>query len=170
MAKITLKGNEINTIGDIPPVGANLDDLQFKLTKTDLSDVGIKDFRGKKVVLNIFPSLDTGVCAASVRRFNTEVEKLKNTVVLCISKDLPFAHARFCAAEGLKNVISLSEMRDSNFSEGIGVKIVNGPMAGLMARAVIVLNEGGVVKYTELVPEITQEPNYDAAIKKIKEK
>ncbi|MDP8268559.1 MAG: thiol peroxidase [Candidatus Tenebribacter davisii] len=168
MAKITLKGNEINTIGDIPPVGANLDDLQFKLTKTDLSDIELKDFRGKKVVLNIFPSLDTGVCAASVRRFNSEAEKLDNTVVLCISKDLPFAHARFCTAEGLDNVISLSELRNSNFSEGIGVKIINGPMAGLMARTVIVLNEGGVIKYTELVPEITQEPNYEAAINSLK--
>jgi len=168
MATITLKGNKINTIGDIPPIGANLDDLQFKLTKTDLSDVDLNDFRGKKVVLNIFPSLDTGICAASVRRFNTEVEKLNNTVVLCISKDLPFAHSRFCAAEGLENVISLSELRNSNFSEGIGVKIVNGPMAGLMARTIIVLNEGGVIKYTELVPEIVQEPNYEAAIKSLK--
>ena len=168
MATITLKGNKINTIGDIPPIGANLDDLQFKLTKTDLSDVDLNDFRGKKVVLNIFPSLDTGICAASVRRFNTEVEKLNNTVVLCISKDLPFAHSRFCAAEGLENVISLSELRNSNFSEGIGVKIVNGPMAGLMARTIIVLNEVGVIKYTELVPEIVQEPNYEAAIKSLK--
>jgi len=169
MAKIKLQGNEINTIGDIPPVGANLDDLQFKLTKTDLSDVDLKDFRGKKVVLNIFPSLDTGVCAASVRKFNAEVEKLSNTVVLCISKDLPFAHARFCTTEGLENVVSLSELRNSNFSEGIGVKIVNGPMAGLMARTVIVLNEGGVIKYVELVPEITQEPNYEAAINSLKD-
>ena len=168
MATITLKGNKINTIGDIPPVGANLDDLQFKLTKTDLSDVGLKDFIGKKVVLNIFPSLDTGVCAASIRRFNTEAEKLNNTVVLCISKDLPFAHTRFCVAEGLENVIPLSEMRDSNFSERIGVKIINGPMAGLMARAVIVLNEGGIIKYTELVPEITQEPDYETAINSLK--
>ncbi len=118
--------------------------------------------------MNIFPSLDTGVCAASVRRFNSEAEKLDNTVVLCISKDLPFAHARFCTAEGLENVISLSELRNSNFSEGIGVKIINGPMAGLMARTVIVLNEGGVIKYTELVPEITQEPNYEAAINSLK--
>ncbi len=168
MATITLQGNKINTIGDIPPLGANLNDLQFKLTKTDLSDIDLKDFRGKKVVLNIFPSLDTGVCAASVRRFNAEAEKLNNTVVLCISKDLPFAHSRFCTAEGLENVISLSELRNYNFSEGIGVKIINGPMAGLMARAVIILNEGGVIKYTELVPEITQEPNYEAAINSLK--
>ena len=168
MATITLQGNKINTIGDIPPLGANLNDLQFKLTKTDLSDIDLKDFRGKKVVLNIFPSLDTGVCAASVRRFNAEAEKLNNTVVLCISKDLPFAHSRFCTAEGLENVISLSELRNYNFSEGIGVKIINGPMAGLMARAVIILNEGGIIKYTELVPEITQEPNYEAAINSLK--
>jgi thioredoxin-dependent peroxiredoxin len=164
MATITLQGNKINTIGDIPPVGANLDDLQLKLTKTDLSDIDLKDFRGKKIVLNIFPSLDTGICAASVRRFNAEAEKLNNTVVLCISKDLPFAHGRFCTAEGLENVIFLSELRNSNFSEGIGVKIINGPMAGLMARAVIILNEGGVIKYAELVPEIVQEPNYEAAL------
>ena len=169
MAKIRLQGNEINTIGDIPPVGANLDDLQFKLTKTDLSDVDLQEYRGKKVILNIFPSLDTGICAASVRKFNAEVEKLSNTVVLCISKDLPFAHARFCTTEGLENVVSLSELRNSNFSEGIGVKIVNGPMAGLMARTVIVLNEGGVIKYVELVPEITQEPKYEAAINSLKD-
>lgn len=165
MATITLQGHEINTMGDIPPVGAELDDLQYKLTKTDLSDVGLADFAGKKIIMNIFPSLDTGVCAASVRKFNAAAEKLENTVVLCISKDLPFAHGRFCAAEGLENVISLSEMRDYNFSERIGVKIVNGPMAGLMARSVIVLDENLKVIHSELVPEIVQEPNYEAALK-----
>jgi len=165
MAKITLQGHEIDTMGDIPPVGAELSDLQFKLTKTDLADVGLADFEGKKIIMNIFPSLDTGVCAASVRKFNAAAEKLENTVVLCISKDLPFAHGRFCAVEGLKNVISLSEMRDLNFSEKIGVKIVNGPMAGLMARSVIVLDENLEVIHSELVPEIVQEPNYEAALK-----
>jgi len=165
MAKITLQGHEINTMGEIPPVGAELDDMNFKLTKTDLSDVGLADFAGKKIIMNIFPSLDTGVCATSVRKFNAEAEKLDNTVVLCISKDLPFAHGRFCAAEGLENVISLSEMRDFNFSERIGVKIVDGPMAGLMARSVIVLDENLKVIHSELVPEIVQEPNYEAALK-----
>ncbi len=165
MAKITLQGHEIDTMGDLPPVGAELNDMQFKLTKTDLADVGLADFEGKKIIMNIFPSLDTGVCAASVRKFNAAAEKLENTVVLCISKDLPFAHGRFCAVEGLKNVISLSEMRDFNFSERIGVKIVNGPMAGLMARSVIVLDENLEVIHSELVPEIVQEPNYEAALK-----
>lgn len=166
MAKITLKGNEINTIGNLPQIGEVA--KEFSLTKNDLSDVKLSDFRGKKVVLNIFPSLDTGVCAASVRRFNSEAEKLSNTVVLCLSKDLPFAQARFCGAEGLKNVITLSEMRDNIFSEDYGIRIIDGPMKGLMGRAVIVLNEGGVVKYTELVPEISQEPNYEKALENLK--
>ncbi|MEA2097178.1 MAG: thiol peroxidase [Candidatus Cloacimonadota bacterium] len=168
MAEITLQGNKIHTIGDIPPVGAALDDLDFRLTKTDLSDVNIADFSGKKIVLNIFTSLDTDICAASVRKFNKEAAKFENMEVLCISRDLPFAHARFCTTEGLENVISLSEMRDSNFSERIGLRITDGPLAGLMARAVIVLDENLKVIYTELVPEIAQEPNYDEAIKNIK--
>lgn len=166
MAKISLKGNEINTIGELPKMGEKAP--AFVLTGNELSDVKLSDYRGKKVVLNIFPSLDTAVCAMSVRKFNTEAENLSNTVVLCISKDLPFAQSRFCGAEGLENVITLSEMRDDEFSQNYGIRIIDGPMAGLMGRAVMILNEGGVVKYTELVPEIAQEPNYEEALKNLK--
>ena len=166
MAKITLKGNSIQTAGNLPAIGSQAPD--FKLTKTDLSDATLKDFAGKKVILNIFPSLDTSVCAASVRKFNSEAEKLPNTVVLCVSRDLPFAHSRFCTTEGLKNVISLSELRDDSFSKAYGVKIVDGPLAGVLSRAVVVLDTTGKVVYAEQVPEITQEPDYAAALKAIK--
>lgn len=166
MANITLKGNPISTSGELPKVGTVAPD--FKLTKTDLSDVGIRDFTGKRVVLNIFPSVDTPVCAASVRKFNQDVSNLANTVVLCISKDLPFALKRFCGAEGLENVISASELRDASFSSNYGVKILDGALAGLMSRAVVVVNEEGTVTYTEQVPEIAQEPNYDAVIEALK--
>ena len=166
MAKIALQGNLINTIGFLPEVGTEAPD--FKLTKTDLSDASLKDFTGKKVILNIFPSLDTPVCASSVRRFNKEASELENTVVLCISRDLPFAHGRFCTVEGIENVVSLSELRDDEFSKKYGVKIIDGPMATLMARAVVIIDENGVVKYTQLVPEIVEEPNYENAIKIIK--
>ena len=166
MAKITLKGNAIQTAGNLPVVGSQAPD--FKLTKTDLSDVSLKDFAGKKVILNIFPSLDTSVCATSVRKFNAEAEKLPNTVVLCISRDLPFAHGRFCSTEGLNNVVPLSELRDDSFSKGYGVKIIDGPLAGVMSRAVVVLDTAGKVVYAEQVPEITQEPNYELALKAVK--
>ena len=166
MAKITLKGNSIQTAGNLPAIGSQAPD--FKLTKTDLSDASLKDFAGKKVILNIFPSLDTSVCAASVRKFNSEAEKLPNTVVLCVSRDLPFAHSRFCTTEGLKNVISLSELRDDSFSKAYGVKIVDGPLAGVLSRAVVVLDTTGKVVYAEQVPEITQEPDYAAALKAVK--
>jgi len=166
MAKITLKGNAIQTAGNLPGVGTIAPN--FKLTKTDLSDVSLSDFAGKKVILNIFPSLDTSVCAASVRRFNAEAEKLPNTVVLCISRDLPFAHNRFCTTEGLKNVVTLSELRDDNFSKAYSVKIVDGPMAGILSRAVVVLDTKGKVVYSEQVPEITQEPDYESALKAVK--
>jgi thiol peroxidase len=165
MATIKLKGNAISTIGNLPSAGATAPD--FRLTKTDLSETSLKDFNGKIVVLNIFPSLDTSVCASSVRKFNAELDKLANTVVLCISRDLPFAHSRFCAAEGLKNVISLSELRDNNFGKSYGVTITDGPLAGLHSRAVVVIDKSGKVVYAEQVPEITQEPNYDAAIKAV---
>jgi len=168
MAEITLQGNPIHTVGEIPSVGTKLDFTKFKLTKTDLSDIELVDIKGKKIIMNIFPSLDTPVCANSVRKFNSEAGKLKNTVVLCISKDLPFAHNRFCTVEGLENVVSLSELRNTDFSNEIGVRIIDGPMEGLMARAVIVLDENLKVIYTELVPEIVQEPNYDAALKVLK--
>ena len=138
MAKITLKGNEINTIDNLPAVGLLAPD--FVLTANDLSDKTLSDYRGKRLVLNIFPSLDTSVCAASVRRFNVEASKLDNTKILCISADLPFAQARFCGAEGIENVETLSSFR-SDFAEKYGVKIIDGPMMGLSARAVLVVNE-----------------------------
>lgn len=166
MAKITLKGNPINTCGDLPAAGSPAPD--FCLTKTDLSDVSLKDFAGKKLVLNIFPSLDTAVCATSVRKFNADAQKMENTAVLCISMDLPFAHSRFCVAEGLSNVVSLSELRKRDFGESYGARITDGPLAGLFSRAVVVVGEDGAVKYTEQVPEITQEPDYEAAINALK--
>lgn len=166
MATITLKGNTIQTAGSLPSVGTQAPD--FKLTKTDLSDATLKEFQGKKVILNIFPSLDTSVCATSVRKFNAEATKLPNTVVLCISRDLPFAHSRFCTTEGLNNVIPLSELRDESFSKAYGVKIVDGPLAGVFSRAVVVLDASGKVVYSEQVPEITQEPDYEAALKAVK--
>lgn len=162
MAEITLKGNKINTIGELPAVGTKAPD--FVLTGKHLSDIKLSDFAGKKVVLNIFPSLDTEVCAASVRRFNAEAEKADNTAVVCASLDLPFAHSRFCTTEGLENVVSASELRDRNFGDIYGVRIVDGPLAGLLSRAIVVIDEDGKVVYTEQVPEITQEPNYDAAL------
>jgi len=165
MASITLKGNTISTIGELPAVGSKA--VDFLLTKTDLSDVKLSDFSGKRVVLNIFPSVDTGVCAASVRKFNAEASSLDNAVVLCISKDLPFAHRRFCEVEGLNNVIPASELRDSSFSNNYGVLIANGPMAGLMSRAIVIVDEEGKVSYTEQVPEITQEPDYSKAMEAI---
>ncbi len=166
MATITLKGNEISTVGTLPSVGSKAPD--FSLTKTDLSLVSLADFKGKKIVLNIFPSLDTAVCAASVRYFNKEASSINNTVVLCISDDLPFAHKRFCETEGLKDVISLSEMSVRNFGEDYGVRISSGPLSGILSRAIVIINEDGEVVYTEQVPEIAQEPNYDAALNALK--
>ena len=166
MAQVTFKGNPVHTAGDLPKAGSKAPD--FKIAKTDLSDVSLKDFNGKKVVLNIFPSIDTPVCQASTRKFNEELSKLQNTVVLCVSKDLPFALNRFCGAEGLKNVIPASDLRDDSFAKSYGVKIVDGPLAGLFSRAVVVVDDKGVVKYTEQVPEIAQEPNYSAALNALK--
>jgi len=166
MAKITFKGNPVQTAGTLPAVGSAAPD--FKLTKSDLSDTSLKDYRGKRVVLNIFPSLDTPVCAASVRRFNAEASKLDNTVVLCISRDLPFAQSRFCAAEGLNNVITASEYRNASFGDAYGVRMQDGPLSGLFSRAVVVVSENGKVKYTEQVPEIVHEPDYAAALAALK--
>lgn len=163
MAKTAFQGNPVSTIGNLPAVGSHAPD--FKLVKGDLSEVSLSSLKGKKVVLNIFPSIDTGVCAASVRRFNKEASSLPNTVVLCVSRDLPFASGRFCAAEGLKDVVTASEFRDQEFSKAYGVLITDSAFAGLHARSVVVVDETGKVKYTELVPEITQEPNYAAALK-----
>lgn len=162
MAEITLKGNPIHTCGELPAVGSPAPD--FVLTKTDLSDVSLKDFAGKRIVLNIFPSIDTSVCATSVRKFNAEAENLANTVVLCASLDLPFAHDRFCGAEGLENVVPVTELRNRDVGEAYGVRIVDGPLAGLFSRAVVIIDEQGKVMYTEQVPEIGQEPDYEAAL------
>ncbi len=166
MADITLKGNPIHTKGNLPAVGSKAPD--FKLTNGELAEKSLTDYKGKRVVLNIFPSVDTGTCAASVRKFNQEASSLDNTAVLCISRDLPFAMNRFCAAEGLENVETLSEFRDQNFSEAYQLQITDGPLQGLMSRAVVVLNENGEVIYTEQVPEIVDEPNYEGALASLK--
>ncbi|KAA3604688.1 MAG: thiol peroxidase [Calditrichaeota bacterium] len=166
MAQITLKGNPINTSGNLPAVGSQAPD--FLLTKTDLSDVSLKDFAGKNVVLNIYPSIDTPVCQASTRKFNEDASNLNNTVVVCVSADLPFAHKRFCGAEGIENVVSTSQLRNSDFGSNYGCKIVDGPLAGLLSRAIVVVDGNGKVAYTEQVPEIAQEPNYEAAMNSVK--
>ncbi len=162
MANITLQGNPINTIGELPKEGSKLKD--FELVKNDLSVVSLKDFEGSKLVLNIFPSLDTGTCAASVRNFNKEAANLTNTKVLCISRDLPFAQGRFCGAEGIENAITLSDFNTGKFGKDYGLEIANGPLAGVHSRVVIVANEKGEIVYTEQVSEITSEPNYNAAL------
>ncbi len=162
MAQITLKGNPINTCGNLPAVGTPAPD--FCLTGTDLADVSLKSFAGKRIILNIFPSIDTPVCATSVRRFNAEASKASNTVVLCVSLDLPFAHKRFCGAEGLDNVHSVTELRGRGFGEQYGVRIIDGPLAGLLSRAVVVIDGNGMITYTQQVPEIVEEPNYDDAL------
>jgi thiol peroxidase len=166
MKEITLKGNAIHISGKIPSVGENAPD--FILTKTDMSDVSLKDFKGRKIVLNIFPSVDTSVCAMSVRKFNEEAARLDDTAVLCVSEDLPFAHARFCSAEGIKNVISCSDLRKKDFGKNYGLDIVDGPIAGLLARAVIIVGADGKIAYVQLVPEIAQEPDYAAALAALK--
>ncbi len=166
MTKIALKGTQIKTGGKLPKVGKKAP--KFKLVKTDLSKARLKDFKGKKVLLNIFPSIDTGICAASLRKFNETVANNENTVVINISKDLPFAHSRFCAAEGIENAITLSDFASGKFGRRYGVTIKTGPMKGLLSRAVVVVDENGMVKYTEQVPEIVQEPNYEAALEALK--
>lgn len=166
MATITLKGNAIETIGKLPAKASAAP--AFTLVKSDLSEVTLADFKGKKVVLNIFPSIDTPVCAASVRHFNKAAGELANTVVLCISADLPFAHTRFCETEGLKNVESLSVFRSAAFGKDYGVTITTGPITGLLSRAIVIIDADGKIIYTEQVPEIAQEPNYDAALAALK--
>lgn len=162
MSKITFKGNEIHTNGTLPVVGVEAPN--FKGVKNDLSELSLNDLKGKKVILNIFPSLDTSVCATSVRKFNQKAASLPNTVVLAISKDLPFAQGRFCTTEGITNVVPLSAFRCDCFENEYGVLMTDGPLKGLFARSVVVIDGNGKVVYTELVPEITQEPNYEAAI------
>ncbi len=161
MAQTSLGGNPVNTIGDLPAVGSSTP--SFTLTKADLTDITPADLAGQRVVLNIFPSLDTKTCAMSVRKFNELASSLDNTTVLCVSADLPFAQGRFCGAEGLTNVVTASTFR-SDFGSTYGVQLVDSKMAGLMARSVVVLDEGGTVLYTQLVPSIGEEPDYDAAV------
>jgi thiol peroxidase len=162
MAKITLGGNPINTSSELPKTGTKL--VDFKLVKSDLSTATLNDFSGRRLVLNIFPSIDTGTCATSVRKFNESASKLENTTVLCISKDLPFAQKRFCGAEGIENVINLSDFKDGSFGKINGLEIVDGPLAGLHSRVVIVADENGTILHTEQVAEIADEPNYEAAL------
>ena len=166
MAQITFKGSPVNTNGNLPVVGSTA--IDFQLTATDLSEVSLKDYANKNLVLNIFPSIDTSVCAASVIQFNKGVTDLPDTIVLAISKDLPFAHSRFCPAEGIENVKPLSAFRNTVFENDYGILMVDGPLQGLFARAIIVIDKKGKVIHTELVPEIAQEPNYPAAIASLK--
>lgn len=162
MATITLKGNKIQTLGSLPAIGASAAD--FKLVKTDLSTASLADFKGRKIIMNIFPSIDTATCAASVRAFNQKAAQAKNTQVLCISRDLPFAQARFCGAEGIDNVITLSDFNTGAFGKDYGLEITEGPLTGLHSRAIVVIDENAKVVYTEQVNEITQEPDYDKAL------
>jgi thioredoxin-dependent peroxiredoxin len=161
MSQITLQGNTINTVGILPEIGSTA--KEFTLVDEHLATKNLDHYAGRTIILNIFPSVDTGVCAKSVREFNKVAGGMENTIVLCISKDLPFAHARFCGAEGLVNVTSLSDFRSGDFGNDYGLTMVDGPLAGLLARAVVIIKKG-VVTYTELVPEITQEPNYEKAL------
>lgn len=162
MATVTLGGNPIHTSGELPTVGSKLAD--FKLVKNDLSIATLADFAGKKLVLNIFPSIDTGTCATSVRKFNEKAAALDNTIVACVSRDLPFAQKRFCGAEGIENVINLSDFQEGGFGKSNGLEIIDGPLAGLHSRVIIVTDENGVILHTEQVGEIADEPNYDAAL------
>lgn len=165
MAKITLKGNGINTIGALPAVGSTA--KGFELIGTNLAAKTLADFKGENLVLNIFPSIDTGTCAMSVRSFNEAAANLTNTRVLCISRDLPFAQARFCGAEGIENVVMLSDFKTGQFGKDYGLEIVDGPLAGLSSRCVVVIDPSGNVVYTEQVAETTEEPNYDLALKAV---
>lgn len=162
MAKITLKGNDCNTSGDLPAVGSPAP--AFTLVDGDLGEKSLADFSGKQVVLNIIPSLDTGVCAISAKTFNAKAGEVADTVIANVSMDLPFAQKRFCESESLDHISNLSAFRCSNFGADYGATIVDGPLKGLLCRAVVVVGADGNVKYTELVPEIAQEPNYDAAL------
>lgn len=163
MAKIALDGTPTNTIGELPKVGTKAPN--FKLVKKDLSTATLDDYNGSKVILNIFPSVGTGVCAAAVRHFNEMASGLENTKVLCISRDLPFAQTSFCGAEGLDNVIMLSDFNDASFGKDFGLLVTDGAFNGLLSRVIIILDENGTITYTEQVPDIAQSPNYEAALK-----
>jgi thioredoxin-dependent peroxiredoxin len=162
MANVTLGGNPLHTSGDLPAKGSQAAD--FSLVNADLGTSSLDNFKGKKLILNIFPSIDTGTCAASVREFNKKASSLENTTVLCISRDLPFAQKRFCGAEGIENVVTLSDFRDGEFGKNYGLELLDGPLKGLHARSVVVLDEDHKVVYTELVPDIKDEPNYEGAL------
>ena len=162
MSTITLGGNPVHTSGELPKIGTQLAD--FKLVKNDLSIATLADFSGKRAVLNIFPSIDTGTCAASVRKFNETAANLTNTVVLCVSRDLPFAQKRFCGAEGIENVVNLSDFKDGSFGKTNGLEIIDSVLAGLHSRAILVIDEKGTILHTEQVQEIADEPNYEAAL------
>jgi thiol peroxidase len=166
MAKITLKGSPISTVGSLPKVGEKAPD--FLLTDGELSDKRLADFAGKVKILNIVPSLDTSVCALSAKRFDAEVSKMANVVVLTISCDLPFAQGRFCKTEGVNNIVMLSQMRSKAFGKDYGVEIMDGPLAGILSRAIVVVGADDVVRYTEQVPEIAQEPDYSKALAAVK--
>ncbi len=165
MAKITLKGNNIQTSGELPKIGTQAND--FKLVASDLSIKTLNDFKGMRLVLNIFPSIDTGTCATSVRKFNKSAASLHNTSVLCISRDLPFAQARFCGAEGIENVVMLSDFNTGQFGKDYGLDIIDGPLAGLSSRCIVIIDTDGKIIYTEQVPETVDEPNYDLALKSL---
>jgi thiol peroxidase len=166
MDTVTLKGSPVKVIGELPAIGSEATDFIF--TKTDLSDVTLEDFAGSPLVLNIFPSLDTSVCAASVRKFNVEASKLENVKILCVSLDLPFAQARFCESEGIENVLTVSELRNRDFGDKYGLRMITGALAGLLARTLIVIDARSRIVYTQRVPEITEELNYDEALNFIK--
>ncbi|ALU75214.1 thiol peroxidase [Tenacibaculum finnmarkense] len=162
MASITLQGNPINTTGNLPEIGSKATD--FALVANDLSIKKLADFSGSRLILNIFPSVDTGTCATSVREFNKKLADLENTKVLCISRDLPFAQGRFCGAEGIENVLMLSDFSTGSFGKNYGLEIENGPLAGLHSRAIVIIDQNGTVTYTEQVSEIADQPNYQAAL------
>lgn len=166
MAQVTLKGNKINTIGSLPEVGVNAP--AFSLVKSDLSETTLADLAGKRVILNIFPSVDTGTCAMSVRTFNKKASEMENTVVVCVSKDLPFAFGRFCGAEGIDDLITASDFREGSFGEAYGVTFVDGPLKGLLSRSIVVLDASGKVTYTEQVAETVDEPDYEKALAHLK--
>lgn len=163
MSTVTLGGNPVHTNATLPAVGSAAP--QFQLVGNDLSDVSLQDFKGQRVILNIFPSIDTATCATSVRTFNKMANDLENTKVLCISRDLPFAQKRFCGSEGLENVVNLSDFRDGSFGNDYGLTLTDSALKGLHARAIVVVDENGVISHTELVSEIANEPNYEAALK-----
>jgi thiol peroxidase len=165
MTKITLKGNPVTTVGTLPKTGSQAPN--FTLTKADLTDLTLQDYAGKKIILSMFPSVDTGTCAAAARHFNEDAAKLSNTVVLCVSADLPFAQKRFCAAENLQNVTTASSFRHLEFGKNYGVTITDGPLAGLLSRAIVVIDEKGKVIYTQQVPEISDEPDYEEVLDSI---